>query len=301
MDTIIQQLALVSESQLVGMGDLMRVSAALQKQASRDVAPIWNISATVDAFEKLEDVPIGYWPMIVKDDIGFSGAAGIHLDKDRQPFALITSSSSLDGWSLTASHECLEMLVDPFGNRLIAGDSPKEGQGRVSFLVEVCDPSEASDFAYTSNGVLVSDFYTPRFFDPILSPGVRYSFTGSIKEPRQVLAGGYLSWVDSTTNHWWQETWFDGSGPQFRDIGVLDANTGSLRSQIDRITTADTAKALSAGRTTATAAGLTVAVNKRATTSKAAMWRAQIDSLVGQPRPAPSTGQRRRTPRVPGD
>ena len=299
MDTIIQQLALVSESQLVGIGDVMRVAAALQKQASRDLAPIWNISATVDAFEKLEDVPIGYWPMIVKDNIGHSGAAGIHLDKDRQPFALISSAADLDAWSLTASHESLEMLVDPYGDRLIAGDSPKDGQGRVSFLAEVCDPSEATEFAYTCNSILVSDFYTPRFFDPIQSPGVRYSFTGAITEPRQVLAGGYLSWVDSTTSHWWQETWFDGAEPQFRDIGPLDATAGSLRSQIDRITTADTAKALSAGRVAATAAGLTAAVTKRSTTSKAAMWRAQIDSLVGQARPqAAQTGQLRRARRV---
>ena len=303
MDTIIQQLALVSESKLVGLGDVMRVAAALQKQASRDLAPIWNISATVDAFEKLEDVPIGYWPMIVKDNIGFSGAAGIHLDKDRQPFALITSASDLDSWSLTASHESLEMLVDPFGDRLIAGDSPKDGQGRVSFLVEVSDPSEAAEFAYTCNGILVSDFYTPRFFDPIVSPGVRYSFTGAITEPRQVLSGGYLSWVDSTTGHWWQEIWFGGAESQFRDIGPLDATAGSLRSQIDRITMAETAKAVSAGRTVASAAGLTSAVTKRSTTSKAAMWRAQIDSIVGQAKPpAAPTGQGRRgARRVVGD
>jgi hypothetical protein len=299
MDAIIQQLALVSESKLVGIGDLMRVAAALQKQASRDLAPMWNISATVDAFERLEDVPIGYWPMIVKDNIGFSGAAGIHLDKDRQPFALISSAADLDAWSLTASHESLEMLVDPSGDRLMAGDSPKEGQGRVSFLVEVCDPSEATEFSYTCNSILVSDFYTPRFFDPILAPGVRYSFTGAITEPRQVLAGGYLSWVDSTTGHWWQETRFGGTEPEFRDIGPLDAKAGSLRSQIDRITTAETAKALSAGRVTASAAGLTVAVTKRSTTSKAAMWRAQIDSLIGQAQPqAAQTAQLRKVRRV---
>ena len=300
MDTIIQQLALVSESKLVGIGDVMRVAAALQKQASRDLAPIWNISATVDAFEKLEDVPIGYWPMIVKDDIGFSGAAGIHLDKDRQPFALITSASDLDSWSLTASHESLEMLVDPFGDRLIAGDSPKEGQGRVSFLIEVSDPSEAAEFAYTCNGILVSDFYTPKFFDPVASPSVRYSFTGAIKEPRDVLPGGYLSWVDSTTGHWWQEIWFGGAESQFRDIGPLDATAGSLRSQIDRITTAETMKALSGGRTAASAAGLTSAMAKRSTTSKAAMWRTQIDSIVGQAKPpaAPTTPGRRRARRI---
>jgi hypothetical protein len=300
MNTIIQQLALVSESKLVGIGDVMRVAAALQKQASRDLAPIWGISATVDAFEKLEDVPIGYWPMIVKDDIGFSGAAGIHLDKDRQPFALITSSSDLDLWSLTASHESLEMLVDPFGDRLIAGDSPKEGQGRVSFLVEVSDPSEAAEYAYTCNGILVSDFYTPNFFDPVASPSVRYSFTGAIKEPRDVLHGGYLSWVDSTTGHWWQEIWFGGAESQFRDIGPLDATAGSLRSQIDRITTAETMKALSGGRTAASAAGLTIALAKRSTASKAAMWRTQIDAIVGQAKPpaAPTTPGRRRARRI---
>jgi hypothetical protein len=303
MDTIIQQLALVSESKLVGIGDVMRVAAALQKQASRDLAPIWNISATVDAFEKLEDVPIGYWPMIVKDNIGFPGAAGIHLDKDRQPFALITSAADLDSWSLTASHETLEMLVDPFGDRLIAGDSPKEGQGRVSFLVEVGDPSEAAEFAYTCNGILVSDFYTPQFFDPIVSSSVRYSFTGAITEPRQVLSGGYLSWVDSTTGHWWQEIWFGGAESQFRDIGPLDATAGSLRSQIDRMTMAETAKAVSAGRTVASAAGLTSAAAKRSTTSKAAMWRAQIDSIVGQAKPpaAPAGQGRRAARRVVGD
>ena len=299
MEAIIQHLALVSESSSVQMSDLLRVAAALQKQASRDVAPIWNISATVDAFAKLEDVPLGYWPMIVKDDIGQAGAAGIHLDNDRQPYALISSSSDLDTWSLTASHECLEMLVNPYGDRLIAGDSPKAGQGRVSFLVEVCDPSEAAEFAYTCNGILVSDFYTPRYFDPLESPGVRYSFTGAITEPRQVLNGGYLSWVDSTTGHWWQEYWFGGSAPQFRDIGPLSATAGSLRSQIDRITGSETAKALSPGRPAATAAGLTAAATKGATVSKAAMWRAQIASLVAQPSSAAaSTSQVRRAPRV---
>ena len=128
---------------VVPHSDVLKVSAALQKQATRDLGPIWEVSATVDAFEKLEDVPVGYWPMRVMDDIQVDGAAGIHEDENGQPFALITASSDLNTWSLTASHEAFEMLVDPFGNRVIAGDSPKPDQGRASFLVEVCDPSEA--------------------------------------------------------------------------------------------------------------------------------------------------------------
>jgi hypothetical protein len=281
MASVVKQLALVSESARVRMSDLLRVAAALQKQASRDLSPIWDISATVDAFETLEDVPVGYWPMIVMDDIGFD-AAGIHLDRDGQPFALISSSSDLDTWSLTASHETLEMLVDPFGNEVVAGDSPKEGQGRVSFLVEVCDPSEAAEFAYTVNGILVSDFYTPKYFDPVVAPGVRYSFTGAIIEPRQVLRGGYLSWQEPVSAHWWQEIWFSGPAPTFRDLGPLSAKAGSIRSQIDRLTAAETAKAVAPGRKTAAAAGLTLAAAHRSTSSKAAAWREQIGEILGR-------------------
>ena len=236
---ILRQVALVSETPKIHYSELARVGAALQKQMSRDFGPIWDVDSTVDAFDKLEDVPLGYWPMIVRDKISYA-AAGIHLDTDNQPMALITYSPT---WSLTASHEALEMLADPFGNRLIAGDSPKPKQGRVEFLVEVSDPSEAEEFGYKVNGILVSDFYTPSYFDPIEASGVRYSFTGAIKKPRQVLKGGYLSWHDPVSDHWWQEMFLTGAKSSFVDIGVLKG-TGSLRSMIDRRTNPLVMKAL---------------------------------------------------------
>ena len=77
-------------------------------------------------------------------------------------------------------------------------------QRRVRYLVEVCDPSEAGAFGYSVNGVMVSDFYTPDFFDPVPVSSVRYSFTGAIKAPRTVLKDGYISWHDPITNHWMQ-------------------------------------------------------------------------------------------------
>jgi hypothetical protein len=222
-------LALVSLVEGHDPSDVARVAAALQRQAVRDLEPIWDRPATVDAFPRLEDVPVGYWPMIVETDIGTPGAAGVHMDKNGQPFALIQMS---DSWSLTASHEMLEMLVDPFGNRVVPGQSPKDDQGRVEILVEVSDPCESDDCAYTVNDVLVSDFYTPHFFDPVATEGARYDFTGKITEPREVLPGGYMSWHDPVSNHWWQEIYF-GRQPQFRDIGVFDAAAGSLRAWID--------------------------------------------------------------------
>lgn len=226
---LIRQLALVSETNKVSFSALSRVAAALQKQATRDLAPIWEVKATVDSFASLDDVPVGYWPIIVtEEDLG--NAAGIHEDKEGQPFALVKFEN---GWALTASHESCEMLVDPFGNRLMPGQSPKKGQGRVEFLVEVCDPSEDTPFAYRVNGIVVSDFYTPNYFDPVKAMGVRYSFTGAITSPRQVLKNGYLSWHDPVTDHWFQEIYFSGSKSTFRDIGKIDAQSSeNLRAML---------------------------------------------------------------------
>lgn len=221
-------LALVSEIEDHDPSDIARVTAALQRQATRDFEPIWEVDATVDAFPSLEDVPVGYWPMIVVPDV--KDAAGFHEDQNGQPFALIEMS---DSWSLTASHEMLEMLADPWGNRMVPGRSIKPGQGRVSYLVEICDPSEAADFAYTVNDVLVSDFYTPRFFDPEPVAGTRYSFTGAIQEPRSILPGGYVSWLEPASGDVWQQRWF-GQEPEFRNLGVIDLTKfPSLRAFVD--------------------------------------------------------------------
>ena len=55
------QVALVSQTSSVSLGELVKVSAALQKQVSRDFAPIWKVNATVDSFATLGDVPLGYY------------------------------------------------------------------------------------------------------------------------------------------------------------------------------------------------------------------------------------------------
>ena len=237
---LIRQVALVPEDVDVDAGEVVRVAAALQKQVTRDFAPIWEIPGTVDGFAKLEDVPLGYWPVLLVRDV--ADAAGVHLDDNGQPYALVEVG---DSWSLTASHETLEMLADPFGNRLVGSASPKPGQGRVEILVEVCDPPEDADFAYQVNGVLVSDFYTPHYFDPIKASGVRYSYTGAIDEPLRVLDGGYISYEEPVSQHWFQIRMFpDEISSQVPHVVDLSAQTAflkikattSLRAAVDRVT-----------------------------------------------------------------
>jgi hypothetical protein len=273
--------AVVSEVEGHDPRDVARVTAALQRQTIRDFRPIWNLEATVDSFPVLEDVPVGYWPMIVRNDLPFPGAAGIHLDNDGQPFALIKMS---DSWSLTASHELLEMLADPFGNRVVPGESPHPDQGRVEFLVEVCDPSEAEPFGYKVNGILMSDFYTPRFFDPVASQGVRYSFTDSIRAPRTILRGGYISWHEPVTDHWWQQIWFGTAKPGFRDLGVLPTEArSSIRSWIDGNTEhPGIDEGLDPSNEVLQAAVAAGEETMRSAEAKAQAWRGQIQQIYSR-------------------
>jgi hypothetical protein len=233
-------IALVSETEQVPAAQAAEIASALQKQITRDFEPLWQVPASVSFFQSLNEVPSDYWPIIMRDDIGFPGAAGIHLDRNGQPYALVQASQNV---ALTCSHECLEMLADPFGNRLVASQSLKPEQGRVNYLVEVCDPSEDEQFGYKVNGILISDFYTPNFFDPVVAPSVRYSYTGSLKKPREVLDGGYISWMIPATNEWWQAIVSNGQ-MNFRSLGVLTRNGKSWREVIDSLTFEPVAKTL---------------------------------------------------------
>ncbi|MEI8368256.1 MAG: hypothetical protein WCJ31_07460 [Planctomycetia bacterium] len=278
--TLPVHIAIVSEipESKLPFAEVANVSAALAKQVLRDFGPIWQIQATVDAFQSLDRVPPGYWPVIVKEKLDDPDAAGYHTDKNGNPFALVQFSRS---WSLTASHEVLEMLADPFGNRVVSSVSPWDNKTRVEILVEVCDPSEDDAFSYNVNGVAVSDFYTPRYLDPVTAPGVRYGFTSGLTAAREVLKGGYISFHDLSDDHWYQVTWFH-TKKKLEDLGPLTAANGPIRSQIDRLTAKRTNK-LSAGLTS------TNATVKRSLTqlesidagagAKARMWRSQIKNL----------------------
>ena len=162
------------------------------------------------------------------------------MDQHNQPYAKVIANPGSDEWTIDASHETLEMLVDPYGNRLqsstaiaISGDSVTDSTGQFNYLVEACDPCEADGYAYSIQGVAVSDFLTPHFYDPVVTPGTRYSYGGNIKAPRQLLPGGYISYIDMETNEWQQILWVDpNKPPTLNDLGPAPAGK-SLRVWVD--------------------------------------------------------------------
>jgi hypothetical protein len=294
--------ALVPEGVNIPMAQLTRVSAALSKQVDRDFEPLWHVSATVDAYATLDDVPTDYWPIIVTH---VQQGGGYHETKDGQPYALVDFD---DQWSLTASHECLEMLADPFGRRVRAANlldqavTLGEAPSRVNYLVEICDPSESGQFAYQVNGVVVSDFYTPDYFDPVKAAGVRYSFKGSIDAPLKVLAGGYISWHNLETDDWMQLRMFpDEFSSDVPHVLNLSKQTNfeklrgkmSLRAAVDRVTEHPAYTAGLAGMAL-TAAHVGTSAANRASAARAALLRAEVAEIIGSKgeKPAPSRKKR---------
>lgn len=244
--------ALVSLTSDISNKSLMQAAAAVQKQITRDFTPFWGLRATVDAFEDLASVPSDYHPVVVFgdpdelmgrldfaiggeyatqliDDFERERLSGLHLNAfTRQPFALVAAS---DAWSVTVSHEVLELLADPFGNRLIAAAHPLDRRQRVKYLLEVCDPCQG--IWYPVNGVPVSDFYTPRYFDPVAVDGSRFSFTGALESPLQILEGGYLSWIDPEDSGLYQLGAGESEAVLVADLLQLARSTAPLRTVVD--------------------------------------------------------------------
>jgi hypothetical protein len=81
---------------------------------------------------------------------------------------------------------------------------------------------------------MVSDFCTPRFFDPVAAPAIRYSFTGALARPLQVLPGGYISWINA--GRAWQAHMGDDGELQLFDHGeITDRRARSLREHFDSL------------------------------------------------------------------
>jgi hypothetical protein len=211
-------------------------AAALNVQVIRDLPQFWNITATVRALPDPKQIPAGVWPVFLVAKLP-PGEGGVHLDKNNQPYALVIGTPGSEDWTIDASHETLEMLVDPAGNRMqtsqaiaIVGDGVQDTVGQFSYLVEACDPCEGNQYAYSVQGIAVSDFITPHFYDPVTTPGTRYSFGGNVQRPRQLLPGGYISFINPQLDDF-QQILFLGAKPQLRTLGP--ASGASLRAFVD--------------------------------------------------------------------
>jgi hypothetical protein len=229
------QIGLADKTGTVDPSLLEAAAAAFNIQVIRDVPQFWTVQATVRYLPSASKIPSGVWPVFLVKSLP-AGEGGFHLNKHNQPYADVLVTPGSDGWTVAASHEIIEMLVDPAGNRMqssrsieVNGGQITEGSSQFEYLVEACDPCEADEFGYSIQSIAVSDFITPHFYDPLATPGTRYSFTGALRKPRDIREGGYISWIDPQQDEWQQLQYFNAGEAVIKNIGPADPNAKSLR------------------------------------------------------------------------
>jgi hypothetical protein len=165
--------------------DLGKLVAALQRQMEQHFVPIWGYPAKLYITDKPKS---DEWQMAFLDDADAANALGYHdLTKDGQPISKVfvkTTIAAGQKVSVTASHELLEMIIDP-GAQLWA----QHTDGRF-YAYEMCDAVE--DEEYVIDGISVSDFVHPSFFESWHQPrSVQFDHLRKVSQPFQTLQNGY--------------------------------------------------------------------------------------------------------------
>ncbi len=145
---------------------------ALQTQVSRDFAGVWGVDAQLSFASRTDNPAADAWQLIVLDDSDQAGALGYHdVTSGGLPLGKVFAKTDQhygNSISVTVSHELLEMLADPSIDMTF--QMQDNNGGVVAFPLEVCDMCEADNYGYDINGVTVSDFGYPRWFDQRPNP-----------------------------------------------------------------------------------------------------------------------------------
>lgn len=199
--------AILNASHALANDEAERIAAALQVQVDRDFAAYYGLTATLVFVPFGGQAPLNAWQLILLDNSDVAGALGYHdVTRDGLPLGKAFVGTDLKyGYkpSVTISHELLEMLGDPAINQTVFIQSG-QFKGRI-YAYEVCDAVEADALGYDIDGVTVSDFVTPAWFQPFPNAGP-YSFRQNVIAPFELAAGGYIGVFDAYGRGWRQLT-----------------------------------------------------------------------------------------------
>ena len=218
----------INASTIVTDEQVHDVVNALGIQVMRDWEPIWGVPCELFFVPKGQAPDPKHWWLTFLDDSDQADALGYHdLTTEGHTLGKVFVRSTIQSggkWSVTASHELLEMLGDPDIN--LSAYVLNEEQTRIYFYAyEVADAVESDQYGYDINGVLVSDFVTPAFFEPFVPASVPLDFKGFVTKSLQILPGGYLSILDPTNGLGWQQLY----GAQARLSARYRGKIGSRR------------------------------------------------------------------------
>lgn len=198
------EIAVKNLSSVIDQAEFVKAMPAFQAQVSRDFASVWGIDAKLHLLERSAALPGGAWQLNVFDDADTAGALGYHETTAKGlPLGKVFAKTTMAYgglWTVTFSHELLEMLLDPTINLLAIDEQHKR-----AYAYEACDSVEADELGYQIHGVQVSDFAKPSFFEPnVVSNHTGRSFCNHVTKAFELAHGGYLSFIDLTNGEWQQ-------------------------------------------------------------------------------------------------
>jgi hypothetical protein len=186
---------------------------SLQRQVTRDFNAYWNLDCSLALLPRNQPLAEGWWQIVITDNPDHAGALGYHeLTSTGAPLGKVFAGLDIERgslWTVTISHELLEMLGDPWINW--CAESP---DGKL-FALEVCDAVEADHLGYEIDGVMVSDFITPSWFEPTQAD--RVDFMKRISKRLELAPGGYISVLDPAKG--WTQHSAEGLGDQVIPAG----------------------------------------------------------------------------------
>lgn len=218
------QIAVINESTILADSDVAPVVAALQKQVSNDFRPFWGVDAELTIVATGGNPPTGSWWLVLLDDSDQANALGYHdLTTEGLPMGKVFAASDLKAgtlWSVTASHELLEMLGDPNINLTVFVQN--SNTAGVLYAYEVCDACEDDSYGYPIDSVTVSDFVYPSWFESFRAEGsTQFDRMNRIQTPFQLLTGGYIGVFNVNSGSGWQQQTDEKRPSNLRNRGAV--------------------------------------------------------------------------------
>jgi hypothetical protein len=184
----------IDQSTTGGRYDWDHICHSIQTQVRLHVAQAWGTGNSSSVI--MQNTPQrGHWPVFLLDTAdAVPGALGWHqTDDDYRPVGYIgVKTDEKYGMqpSVTLSHEIVEIVGDPWADASIQMTSSE------FWARELGDPVEADRDGYDIDGVLVSDFIFPAWFNGRAGP---YDYAKRVSAPRTLRPGGYQArWSQAT-------------------------------------------------------------------------------------------------------
>src|SRR6266850_537337 len=198
--------------------ELQRAIRAVNRQIAEDFTPYWGFGSQLRLEGKTGDSksksPIdpsdmrGDAILDLRDFVSVTDANGYH---DRHfsgiPYGIVfleLSKKLMEDWTVTLSHEALELTGDPENSLLVQGPHPRKPRERVFHWFEMCDAVQEE--TYEIDHVAVSNFVLPLYFTSSNERGGRNDFLGTITKEGKTLRsfsvnpGGYIGFFDPAEN-----------------------------------------------------------------------------------------------------